>query len=88
MSKHTPGPWFRGEIRTNVIGHGGIRVARCNFDGGFNGREDEFEAECNARLISAAPELLEALEGLVKNPNSGLHHNIARLAIAKARGEA
>jgi hypothetical protein len=43
---------------TNILGAGGLRVARCDFDGDFNNPE----AHANARLIATAPELLEALE--------------------------
>ena len=42
--------------------------------------------EADARLIAAAPDLLEALQMLLANPNSGLWANIARSAIAKATG--
>jgi hypothetical protein len=48
-------------------------------------------AEANARLISAAPELLEALESVLGNcldPNGlAAAHVKARAAIAKATGE-
>lgn len=64
MSKHTPGPWiaceyggygdYDGKCRV-VLGEGGdIRTAVVL---GF----DTPENEANARLIAAAPELLEAL---------------------------
>lgn len=56
--------------------------------------DDEFidcNTEANARLIAAAPDLLEALEMLVKwektgNPTSDLCFYRARAAIAKANG--
>ena len=41
----------------------------------------------NARLISAAPEMLEALEGLIHDFDRQKAEEIARAAIAKARGE-
>lgn len=74
---------------TNVLGAGGLRVARCDFDGDF----DNPEAHANARLIAAAPELLEACQALIahcdKNPPMGETlwsvHQI-RAAIAKATG--
>jgi hypothetical protein len=48
--------------------------------------------EANAHLIAAAPELLEALENLLKvyEGEGGTQHHagdIARAAIAKAKGE-
>ena len=48
--KHTPGPWLVSG-RCSVRGSAKEYIARANW---FNG-------EANARLISAAPELLEAL---------------------------
>ena len=68
MSKHTPGPWYRipggdewsrGSIGTKepkpetMDGDNWWTVASCN------GLREE--AEANANLIAAAPELLEAL---------------------------
>lgn len=93
MSKHTPGPWaatykhlgdapFVVESGQPGEPNGGCYMAECYGP----------DAEANARLIAAAPELLEALELLLFAPPSGCvdHHAIdakARAAIAKARGE-
>lgn len=60
MSKHTPGPW---EVSTN-----GTDWDVCAPDGGdmlvdLRGCEN---AEANARLIAAAPDLLAALRDLVQ----------------------
>ena len=58
--KHTKGPWI-ADI-TNVFENFGetdrlhFRVARCDFDGQRNE-----ESKANARLISCAPEMLNAL---------------------------
>ena len=85
MSKHTPGPWFFNfEAGRYVISHQG------NFGphkalaitGGFYP-----DLEANARLIAAAPELLEALQMLLEFPNTGPATSAARAAIAKATGE-
>ena len=58
MSKHTPGPWtFDNEIgliRTDTPPYGEWDVAKVNIV--------RAEAKANARLIAAAPDLLEALE--------------------------
>jgi hypothetical protein len=55
MRQHTPGPWAVDTDRTilcrNVVGIADIRS--------WMGAE---EADANARLIAAAPELLEALK--------------------------
>jgi hypothetical protein len=57
-AKHTPAPWHTGgiypeDVYANRAGHA---IARCV--------NEQYEGECeaNARLIAAAPELLEELE--------------------------
>jgi hypothetical protein len=66
MSKHTPGPWetFKEHNVRDVHDHRG--VATC---GGYsqNWNEDIVYQEniANARLIAAAPELLEAAKKMV-----------------------
>lgn len=46
------------------------------------------EAKANARLIAAAPELLEALEGVVRVADrKTIEFDAAHAAIAKAKGE-
>ena len=97
MSKHTPGPWFISGRMTKYIeariGGGLIQeVAACgptDADGGYGERQ-----YANAQLISAAPDLLEALEGMVRkaqkqnwNDNYPAELNAAYAAIAKAKGE-
>lgn len=74
--KHTPGPW---NVYESDDGHE-IRMGRANDSISYpshcivtydhmiypvDGEQYE-EAEANARLIAAAPELLEALEGMVE----------------------
>ena len=54
---------------------------------------DTLSAEANARLIAAAPELLQALDALVANLSEGdfiseSRIDAARAAIAKATGAA
>ncbi|HFF2105780.1 TPA: hypothetical protein ACGBGH_004783 [Pseudomonas aeruginosa] len=67
MSKHTPGPWFvngRESYTKYVearIGGGLLQeVAACG------PTEQQEQQEANARLIAAAPELLEALQGMIE----------------------
>ncbi|WP_312708629.1 hypothetical protein [Stenotrophomonas sp.] len=101
-SKHTPGPWYVGREDENT---GEIEV---NSDGRpyvclvFPGAIDEV-TPANARLIAAAPELLEALIeatacGMVpissaKDGGASTHSrqvrcaDMIRAAIAKATGE-
>lgn len=65
MSKHTPGPWEIDSGMRTAINKGGKHVAMVSFykDGTPNS-VDEIEHEANARLIAAAPEMLEALKAV------------------------
>lgn len=101
MSKHTPGEWFiQQELPTEFPGIESNVFGNCfsiviwgnskdyNDDGGIRGRTRE-EAMANARLIAAAPDLLEALIEL-RNfyiEMTGLPPVAANAAIAKAKGE-
>jgi hypothetical protein len=51
----------------------------------WDSKTSQDEAVANALLISAAPDLLEALESLIRS-NSPEHINAAIDAVAKARG--
>lgn len=97
-AQHTPGPWKFGfesvDPEWAIVTHGqGLVVANVNSD---------MRQEANARLISAAPELLEALVTLVQEVtvlemfgetgSTASKTNVddavrkARFAIAKAKG--
>jgi hypothetical protein len=91
MSKHTPGPWVfyddsnDGKTKRIEIAARGKTVARIY-------HSVPKEDLPNARLIAAAPDLLEALEYMVNtcpaiDPSGGDAHTRARYAIAKATGE-
>ena len=70
MSKHTPGPWeWSDKYRTSdnkrntwsLLGKDGYGILSC--DGDANSPQSlGASGEANARLIAAAPELLEALQ--------------------------
>ena len=87
--KHTPGPWYptSAGIVCKDIGDLQHDIATC--------ADWSEETEANARLIAAAPELLEALEpfGAIDLIESRLPAEFAmlvlraRAAIAKATGE-
>jgi hypothetical protein len=88
--KHTPGPWTA--LKTVVAMKQNLKV------GVLTGKIDfpAEELEANARLIAAAPELLEALEYVSMNLGLGqgqIDPKIVELqktmkaAIAKAKGE-
>lgn len=63
MSKHTPGPW--------IVANGGRMVATAAEGANgwelFDVRDDVYGYQHNARLISAAPDLLEALDALANS---------------------
>lgn len=84
MSKHTPGPWeYRGHAWVQTADDKKTPIANFNFYAA---------TEANARLIAAAPDLLESLQELMVaadhvsgGPVTWLEK--ARAAIAKATGE-
>jgi hypothetical protein len=95
--KHTPGPWRITE--NGCIASQGYVPIRTPFrEGAFRegpGRSDHPEEvlQANARLIAAAPELLEALKEQIeprakgwKVTDWGIRDENARAAIAKAEG--
>ena len=85
MSEHTPGPWRANfAIGGAAYVFGGDR----NFALVFNEWQDKANQEANARLIAAAPELLEALIELRSFyiETTGLPPVAANKAIAKAKG--
>lgn len=66
-TKHTPGPWtpeFGEAYRVRAQQDGGQVAIMKNLKGrhGFAGRRNGDEVAANARLMAAAPELLEALQ--------------------------
>ncbi|HFF3031961.1 TPA: hypothetical protein ACGCGJ_000431 [Stenotrophomonas maltophilia] len=99
MSKHTPGPWVvtpHPETHVDVFGVGEIKDDK-EFQYGLSHTFCYQNAEANARLIAAAPELLAELEmlsnivegcGMATMPEVECRLVFARAAIAKATGEA
>ena len=94
--KHTPGPWHvdgRPRHEALEIHSESRRIARSLYEGG----SEDNEANANAHLIAAAPELLEALKELcdmVDGLFSIDYHAYdsfttqpARAVIAKAEGQ-
>lgn len=91
-AKHTPGKWVAAPDPAGIVDDWMVGVE--------GGMPDQVAVccECDARLIASAPELLEALQGMVKqfgydvvHPNGLVHdeHEAIRSAmsaIAKATG--
>lgn len=110
MSAHTPGPWKTERVDSGPVGSRNLVYFRvkstrgyvagtsvyCSEKNGATVRIDNAECDANARLIAAAPDLLEALETLLAAPLGGLSSDefvtrmraraTATAAIAKARG--
>lgn len=89
--KHTPGPWTQGHTEEGkacvwLDGH-----VEPDSGMGSVGTWIDCNTEENARLVAAAPELLEALQRLLAQDDNGEDEiwvrNKARAAIAKATGE-
>ena len=86
--KHTPGPWTRGNS---------IEGRCCVFLDGHTESSGKFgpcdtwidcNTEANARLVSAAPDMLAALLFVadIIDDTGSLAHRIVSAAIAKAEG--
>lgn len=95
MSGFTPGPWVveRADDAYCIANVGNLVIMPCA------GKVKHDNAEADARLISAAPDLLEALEDIANdyaerfdmdsqstNPGMKVVVENARAALAKARG--
>jgi hypothetical protein len=86
MAKHTPGPWKCQPIGSSLLNHRrGFEISGPETERSVRDvREDEVRP--NARLISAAPDLAEALASTVKflRFNIGVPHEHAILKAARA----
>lgn len=91
---HTPGPWYAtgGNVLRDVRGRA-MTVAECHVERDDKNRMEELAA--NANLIAAAPELLDALRGLIETcehfwspvtPSQEAALDKARAAIVRAKG--
>lgn len=100
-AKHTPGPWFIKETGQWPETNHWMGIYSENKKTYWIAKVEGWgeEAEANARLMSAAPEMLEALETLLSAKEMkeiGAQEypatkekawNMARAAITKAKGE-
>jgi hypothetical protein len=81
MMTHTPGPWqARKAFVYSSKPH--VQLAHCgaNFTAGVDGTRSisDGEAEANARLIAAAPDLLAALRCVVAAMDDNDMHSLRR----------
>lgn len=88
MSARTPGPWRVVQRRAGGPLHVMSEYGQYVMDGS-NQRESRIRNPADASLIAAAPDLLEALEYIIRGvPDTWEGVQRARAAIAKAKGEA
>ena len=93
MSKHTPGPWTQGiKDNTCVWLDGNVEIDGMTMMSNFSLWID-CNTEANARLVAAAPDLLEALKAMIAAhvvPSTACKerpaYEQAVAAIAKAEG--
>lgn len=90
MSAHTPGPWKierasdPGPFHFHYLVDATDKIVASTW-----APPSESESEANARLIAAAPDLLEALRGVVRVADRKTDEfDAAHAAIAKATGAA
>lgn len=100
-NKFTPGPWHAASTTVyafNAEGYNRFSAHVYGGDGDFGSRISPDEVTANAVLMSAAPDLLEALQGMLQVYGGGTQwnaptsveielHELAKMAISKARGE-
>jgi hypothetical protein len=96
-TEHTPGPWrVRGGAAKvfayDIVGPNGEDIGYANSSDGAD-EPAMYPVEANARLIAAAPDLIEALRGILEigkrdlsNPKYDGYFASAVAAIAKAEG--
>ena len=81
---HTPGPWKICTSWNDYMVEGPNSEEIIWQDGNYDTPTIKLE---DARLIAAAPDLLEALKGLCGDRVYDYHYRAAHAAIAKATGE-
>lgn len=79
--KHTKGEWIAKQLELS-----GNWIVKCRHSiiCKLNSQHTKSSLEANAKLIAAAPELLEALIGITKTSCSDDMYDIAQEAINKA----
>lgn len=81
-TKHTPGQWKATGLE---IRHANRSIILANVYEHLPANQSREEAEANAELIAAAPELLEALETIfIKFPSYGIKPNSELYNIVKS----
>jgi hypothetical protein len=91
---HTKGPWklSGGQSHHIVDADANIEIAKALSSQSYLGPKSKAESMANARLIAAAPEMLEALETCLnfisnKDAETAIFRQEIRNIIKKARGD-
>ena len=79
-AKHTGGTWRAAAKPSSIVGWPIISAPQGKSVANVHGTDEESAA--NARLIAAAPRILEELQRLVNIADSGLFRDRAELSIA------
>ena len=95
MSKHTPGPWFAVGAQVETENDSVPDICTCDPQAMRQSHLDwnPKTVQANARLIAAAPDLLEALRMMLNVPQGGFiteklaAEDVACKAIERATGE-
>ena len=85
--KHTPGPWKTSHGRRGAASqvHSALGSVICGII--YATSKEGGDMKANARLIAAAPDLLEALDKIERETIDKKIQEIARKAIQKAEGK-
>lgn len=85
---HTPGPWVLEKVSATEIGvrvHGSVVSGYATvIDTDWTTRAQQLEQEANARLIAAAPELLNELRVTVRRLELCIRHSGSTREFAEA----
>lgn len=83
--QHTPGPWIcataTDDRNPEIMQHGTFASIAT-----LSGMAPDEEMQANARVLAAAPDMLEALKLFVSGPINKATYEAARAAINKATG--
>ena len=87
MSEHTAGKWFLNTNLTQILNEDGHTIANVSPMGARTAEE----RDANARILHAAPELLEALKDAIETAEFEKHpfrpwHKKAKDVIARIQG--
>jgi len=84
-SKHTPGPWFTTRPHLTTYVEARLRPGVLQEVASCGPTEIPEQSEANARLIAAAPELLQACTEVITAIDGRVHSSAALAAIDRCK---